>query len=358
MATGAMVAATRITTTPEEGSGDDRPGQLPLQATNPAPSAKGVPPRLGRVATRQGGMGGAPMENEDGAWVEVARLGGRAEAEQQALVLAAVGIRSLVIGRGAAPIRLLVASEDSLRAEYELDQFRRENRRPARASPPLPPLAAGADGVLVYAALLAVLFQASGRRWWSQDWWAAGTAQAGLIMQGEWWRTVTALGLHADLGHFGSNLAFGALFGLLLAQLLGQGLAWLAILAAGALGNGLTAFLRPEVHASIGASTAVFAALGLLSAVNWRREAPRFRGLRRWLPLAAGVMLVAWIGVGGERTDVLAHIAGFTTGVVLGTALALAHHLVPQDRIAQRLYGGLALGVILLAWAMALRAHS
>jgi rhomboid protease GluP len=62
---------------------------------------------------------------------------------------------------------------------------------------------------------------ASGRETFSQDWWSAGAAQAGLIADGEWWRAVTALGLHADLSHLASNLAFGSLLGLLLAQILG-----------------------------------------------------------------------------------------------------------------------------------------
>ena len=39
---------------------------------------------------------------------------------------------------------------------------------------------------------------ASRREAFSQDWWSAGAAQAGLIADGEWWRTLTALGLHAD----------------------------------------------------------------------------------------------------------------------------------------------------------------
>jgi len=51
---------------------------------------------------------------------------------------------------------------------------------------------------------------------------------------------VTALTLHVDSGHLITNLGFGMLFGYLAGQLLGPGIAWASILAAGALGNFLT----------------------------------------------------------------------------------------------------------------------
>ena len=83
--------------------------------------------------------------------------------------------------------------------------------------------------------------------------------QAGLIRAGEWWRTFTALGLHADPLHLAGNLIYGLIFGFLAGQLLGWGLAWSGLLLAGALGNLLNAFLQAPTHSSIGASTAVFA---------------------------------------------------------------------------------------------------
>jgi membrane associated rhomboid family serine protease len=292
----------------------------------------------------------------ENTWVEVRRFRARADAEQHALVLAAVGIDCRLVPRDGA-IGLSVAPPDAVRARQQLAAYAQENRR-RRSPPALRALMEGADGVLAYCAVLLFLHGASSRQAFSQDWLSAGAAQAGLIVEGEWWRTLTALGLHADLGHLASNLAFGSLLGLLLAQLLGAGLAWLAILLAGALGNALNALLHPAAHTAIGASTAVFAALGILAALTWSHRAPLWRyGLRRWLPLAAGVMLLAYMGMGGERTDIGGHFAGFATGAASGVGLAYAGQRVPQGTGAQWAFGSAALALFTLAWLLALRAH-
>ena len=104
------------------------------------------------------------------------------------------------------------------------------------------------------------------------DWLDAGALRSGAVRAGEVWRAVTALTLHLDVGHMLSNLGFGTVFGLLAGQLLGPGVAWASVLAAAASANLLNAWLQPEVHSSVGASTAVFATLGLLAAYAWRRR--------------------------------------------------------------------------------------
>ena len=107
---------------------------------------------------------------------------------------------------------------------------------------------------LVYCVVLVVFFQASQRGVFSQDWFAAGAAQAGLIADGQWWRVFTALGLHVDIAHLFSNLALGSLLGVFLSQLLGPGLAWLAILLAvlaiNLMGDGLRDALDPKMKRS------------------------------------------------------------------------------------------------------------
>jgi rhomboid protease GluP len=290
-------------------------------------------------------------------WVEVRRFTARAEAEQGALVLAAVGINCRLVTQDGA-VALSVAPPDVVRARQEVDSYARENRRQSESSLPMRALIEGVDSALAYAAVLLFLYGASRREAFSLDWWSVGAAQAGLIAGGEWWRTLTALGLHADLGHLASNLAFGGLLGLLLAQLLGAGLAWLAILLGGAVGNALNALLHPATHTAVGASTAVFAALGILAALTWRRRAHLWRhGLRRWLPLAAGVMLLAYLGFGGDRTDIGGHVAGFAAGTAFGVGLAYAGERVPQGVSAQRAFGIAALALFTIAWLLALGAH-
>jgi rhomboid protease GluP len=290
------------------------------------------------------------------AWVEVLRRKDWGDAEQQALVLTAVGIGCRLVAQGDA-IRIFVPLAQAARARHELTSYASENRPPPRHLPARP-LIDGLDGSLAYAVILLFLHGASRRRTFGLDWWSAGAGQAGLFVEGEWWRAVTALGLHADLGHLAGNLAVGGLLGLLLAQPLGAGLAWLAILLAGAAGNAANAALHPAAHTGVGASTLVFGALGLLAALNLRRQASVWsRGLRRWLPLGAGAMLLAYMGIGGERTDVGAHVAGLVAGALFGFVLVLTADGIPRGALAQRVYGTLALALLVLAWLLALRTH-
>ncbi len=273
------------------------------------------------------------------------------DAEGEALVLAAVDVPCRLVP-GRERVGLFVHSGDVERALYELSEYRRENR--ARPLPALRPASEGVDAALVAAALLVVAHVAAMRQLFGIDWVDIGYAGAGLIRDGQWWRAVTALSLHADFGHLASNVVAGALIGVLLAQVLGPGLTWLAIIVAGGLGNGLNALLQPAAHASIGASTAVFAALGMLSALMWRRALPLWRrGLRRWVPLAAGVALLAMLGTGGERTDLGGHAFGFVVGVAAGTGLHLAAERIPKRKGAQIAYGAAALALWVATWALA-----
>ncbi len=288
--------------------------------------------------------------------VEVGRFGTTAEAEQRALVLAAVGIETHFL-RDAGVVRLCVPAPDALRADYELACYERENAAPRRPRFKGRAVLWRSEGALVYAAVLLFFFGAERRDAFSIDWLSAGAANAGLIVDGEWWRTITALALHADLGHLMSNLASGVIVSLLVAELLGSGLGWLAIVLAGAIGNALDALVHAADHTAIGASTAVFGGLGILSGHTRRSQIIPWRGgLRRWAPIGAGIMLLAFLGFGGERTAVWAHVVGFAVGVAIGLALAHSGDRVPQGARAQRVYGALAGGLFALAWLLAVLA--
>lgn len=277
----------------------------------------------------------------------------RRDAEQLALVLAAAGIAcGLAVDHGG--IGLYVDAADAPRAFDELDAYERESA----VLPPAPP-AAGADrgglgAAMAFGAVLLFFFGLQ-QRDWRTDWSALGAAQAGLIQDGQWWRALTALTLHVDHGHLLGNLAAGLVFGLLVAQLLGAGLAWLAILLTGALGNVLTAWLQTPGHTAIGASTALFGALGIVAGfLRQRRVVPWRGGIRRWAPLSAGILLLVFLGFGGENTDVGAHVAGFALGGLLGLALGRWGRQLPQGWRAQWLYGLAALGLVAGAWLLAL----
>ncbi len=255
-------------------------------------------------------------------------------------------------------IGLFVAAADAADARHELAAYEHENAPRRRAVRPAAAIHQGWPAALAYALLLLFFYGAARRDLWGIDWLEAGAVQAGLMRAGEEWRAVTALTLHLDHGHLIGNLLAGMAIGTLAAQLLGPGLAWLAILLAGTLGNLLAALLRAPDHTAIGASTAVFAALGIVSAfTRQRRWLQRDLRLRRLAPLGAGVLLLAYLGFGGERTDVGAHVAGFAVGLAVGWVLARWYERVPRGTRAQWRYGGLAAGLLLLSWAIAIGAR-
>src|SRR4029453_16824280 len=163
--------------------------------------------------------------------------------------------------------------------------------------------------------------------------------------------------LHLDVAHLIANLGFGMLFGYFAGQLLGPAVAWSSILGAAALANLLTALLQTPAHTSAGASTAVFATLGLLAAYSWRqRHVLAERWAYRYSPIIAGVALLAFLGVGGERTDVLAHLAGFAMGAIAGAWHGRAAPRRPTGAHGQLLPGLVAAAVLVAAWCIALAA--
>jgi membrane associated rhomboid family serine protease len=156
----------------------------------------------------------------------------------------------------------------------------------------------------------------------------AASSSRGLIGDHEWWRPFTALFLHGDFPHLAGNLLSGLFFGTLVARSIGPWLGWALILACGVIGNSLTSALTwPEPFTSIGASTAVFGALGILSGLGFAtllRARHRLPWAKLTAPLVAGIILLGWLGGGapGGNTDVLGHIFGFASGLGAGLLIS------------------------------------
>jgi rhomboid protease GluP len=271
-----------------------------------------------------------------------------AESDQRVLVLSAVGIHSWTTVRGGQFI-VMVAEEQLELAQKHLNEV-------AREAPPPEPLRSARthpwawSGSIVYAAALIGTAYAAGEDLLGFNWFDAGALNGAMTKSGEWWRVLTALTLHADVAHLIGNLVFGVVLGYFASASLGAGIAWATIVAGAAMGNALDALWMPESQASIGASTAVFATLGLLSAYAWTQQGTSLRWARRWAPLIAGVILLGLTGVGGERTDVVAHITGFGSGAGLGAIFGR----VPGERFNSATLQSVAavgtIGVIALAW--------
>jgi membrane associated rhomboid family serine protease len=284
--------------------------------------------------------------------VEIHRSQWRNDCEERSFVLHAVGIDSQVIWLGRA-WGLVVPLDAQAAAQLQLERYERENP-PRHSEPPPEPLHAAAWlGSAAYAFVMLLVGYLAGRTAFGYDWLQAGALLTGPTRAGEYWRAVTALTLHLDVGHLLANLGFGTVFGLLAGQLLGPGIAWASVLAAAAIANLVNAFIQPVTHSSVGASTAVFATLGLLAAYAWRKRVGQGgRWAYRWAPLVAGVILLGFTGAGGERTDVLAHLTGFAMGALAGIAHASWRN--PRGGGTQVAAGLLSLALVGVAWMLAL----
>jgi membrane associated rhomboid family serine protease len=182
----------------------------------------------------------------------------------------------------------------------------------------LPARSIGLFSSLVWASVVGAVF-------FCQNEWLglledAGALDAQAVFdRGEWWRLGTALFLHADVGHLVANVFSGVFIFAIVRSTIGRWRGWLLLAIAAVAGNLAIAGLNyPGPYRSIGASTAVFAGLGLLTgrAVEVLRRTHRWRAL--FVALAAGVTLLGLYGAGGMHTDVGAHATGFAAGLVLG----------------------------------------
>ncbi len=217
----------------------------------------------------------------------------------------------------------------------ELTDYEREQEQPAIPGDPAPqvfPHSAGWGVYGIWALLLTVTYLFQRTTPWLDE--HASSSSIGLIGNHEWWRPFTALFLHADAPHLIGNLLSGMLFGTLVARSIGAWRGWALILLSGTLGNAITSALTwPESFVSLGASTAVFGALGILSGLGFSSMlAHRFRlpWAKTLAPVLAGIIILGWIGGGspGGNTDVLGHIFGFTSGLAAGI---LTGHLSPAS---------------------------
>lgn len=276
----------------------------------------------------------------------------RRACADRALVLESLQIPHRIVD-DAASCALIVPAEFSARAMDELRLYDEENppRRPRRIEPFVYQNAV--PGIVAYIVVIVMTAWLAGVTYFAEDWFGAGRIDGVLVRAGEWWRTITALTLHAGLRHLVGNIVFGAFFGLLAGRLFGSGIAWLAIVVAAASGNALNTLLLESTHRSIGASTAVFAALGLVAGFVWRAK---LMSQERWsyriAPVVGGLALLMYTGTGDENTDIGAHLMGFVCGFAGGMLLTRV-----RDRLTdphwQRVAAGATLATLVLAWIAA-----
>ncbi len=277
----------------------------------------------------------------------------RQSCADRALVLESLQIPHQLFDDGAS-CAVIVPASYSARAASELHLYEEENPPLIKKSQPRVDYHDAVPGLVGYVLVVCIVAGMAGYSYFQSNWFVAGRVDGELIRDGELWRLFTALTLHADFKHLLSNLIFGVFFGLFAGRLLGSGVAWLTIVLAAATGNAVNTLLLDSAHRSIGASTAVFAALGVVAGYVWfRRLMSQDRWSNRYGPIVGGLALLMYTGTGGPNTDVGAHLLGFVCGFAAGYILYRMGD-ISRDSRTQLLTGGIALGLIFLSWTIAL----
>lgn len=239
--------------------------------------------------------------------------------ETCSLVLNAVGIHHSLDRQHST---LIVPAPYAKAAELQLSLYFKENKGwPQRPEPVKIHSSTEKPPTILMIGGLAIFYLVTGP-WQDQVFWFQSGAvnSRAILEQGEWWRLITALTLHADQVHLLGNCVIGGFLVHMLCKTIGPGLGWLSLIICGALGNFLNIMLRDQVHLSVGFSTSIFAAIGLFSGLQiLARKKTQVREIL--IPLGAGAGLLAMLGTEGERTDLGAHFFGFACGLIFGFLL-------------------------------------
>lgn len=281
------------------------------------------------------------------------------QAREWATALAAAGIRHRLVPVGSGYV-VRVPSEHAAAARLEIERFEAANVDwpPQERPVSMPTFRAPRLWASALPSALLVFLH-----WWIGPFGDGALARAGAcsadaLRAGEWWRVLTALTLHSGWRHLCSNVLALLFLAHAVCGLLKAGLGWFLIVAAGACANLCTGWLGRPGYLSVGASSAVFGALGILVACGFVEKARRYGGLRSvwsraWVPVTAGLGLLAFLGA-APQTDLAAHAFGFVFGGLLAVLPALClPRALPEW--ADRLLQLATLLAVLGAWMIVLR---
>ena len=145
-----------------------------------------------------------------------------------------------------------------------------------------------------------------------------------VLRDGQYWRLLTSVFLHAGLSHLGSNLLVQILMGNIVERNLGH-VRYLILFLLSGIGGNIVSVLYDNALGvntySVGASGAVFGVMGVLVLLIVRGR-KKLRSGSSMLPRAAfAVFYAVYSGFKNPYTDNAAHIGGLAAGVLLGLLL-------------------------------------
>jgi len=239
------------------------------------------------------------------------------------LVLSAAKIPHRVLYINPKHLEIYIASDLHLEAEQELVAYELENANwpPETTANSFAPAFRAMS--LVVVAFLVYIYSQTGD--WSQNspWFEHGAGNSEAILDKlQLYRLVTALTLHADVVHLLSNCILGGFLLHFFLGIAGNGLGLFILLFTGTLANYINVLAHGPGHYFVGFSTAIFSVIGMLCTISFL-----LRGKRAifhfFMPVMAGLALLALLGSSGERTDLGAHFFGLLCGLVAGNIIRL-----------------------------------
>ena len=172
-----------------------------------------------------------------------------------------------------------------------------------------------------------------------------GAQQADLIRNGEWWRAVTSMFLHASFAHVGFNMWALYLFGPALERRYGS-VPFSALYLAAGLGGSALYHLLGRANPAVGASGAIFGLMGALIVTLYDQRHTRVgRAIFSQLLLLLAINLALPLVIPNVAWE--AHVGG----LVAGGAVAFAWARLPvSGRAAIPRQVSVALAVIVVAF--------
>ncbi len=276
----------------------------------------------------------------------------RKQADLILVVLASQSVRAVIDTGPDGLYDILVPDDDVFNAQQQLNQYARENKAVPRPVPHVPTGIFFSPATLALAFFLAAIHYIITTRGLHKQAILDFGSSSYYLSQGQSFRAVTALFLHSNTEHLIGNMAGLLILAGPLLRVTGYGQGLLLLLAAGTAGNLISESFGRDLRLSIGASTAVMAAAGLLGARRMTIGAESghsvFPKLKALAPFAAAATLTAMFSH-GENTDVSAHLFGF----LAGTGIGLCYYPLSaplSGPVLSRISFGIVLGILFTAF--------
>jgi len=245
-----------------------------------------------------------------------------ASLETYSLVLSAVNIpHNLIIG-ATGSFELHIPALLKERALYEIAAYVEENKNwPPPASPPSDFSPSFKAMSFLVIGSLVFIYSISGDWHPESVWFQRGAGDSTAILKaGEYYRLVTALMLHADIVHLMGNCFLGGFLLHFYFNFFGNGLGLFTMLTTATIANYINVLAHGPDHHFVGFSTAVFSVIGILCTSTYSKSTSTIN-FHLFIPIMAGIALLALLGSGGERTDLGAHFFGLIIGMTAGLLL-------------------------------------